>query len=250
MAVGLGVLTDYVPSVYSAFMSNRHRSSRTPTVYLYSRVSTDEQARSGLGLDAQAAELDAEAARRGWTAVERVVDDGWSAKSLRRPGLDRVLAEVRRGDVLAVAKLDRLSRSVADFVALLDRSRVEGWALVVLDLALDTTTPMGEFVAVTMANVAQLERRMIGARTSSALQAAKARGRRLGVGNRVLAPEVLARIVAERAAGSTLAAIAERLEADEVPTARGGARWYPSTVRAALESHRLDVEAEHARSAA
>lgn len=228
-------------------MPNR-RTARPSTVYLYSRVSTDDQARSGLGLDAQAAELDAEAARRRWTAVERVVDDGYSAKTLHRPGLDRILADVRRGDVLAVAKLDRLSRSVADFVALLDRSRAEGWALVVLDLALDTTTPMGEFVAVTMANVAQLERRMIGARTSSALQAAKARGRRLGVGNRVLDRDLLARIVSEREAGATLAAIAEGLEADRVPTARGGARWYPSTVRAAMESHRLDVEAARARS--
>lgn len=220
------------------------------TVYGYLRVSTDEQARSGLGLDGQRYAIGREAERREWT-VEWVVDDGYSAKSLDRPGLTGVLARVRRGDVVVASKLDRLSRSVGDFVALMACAQREGWALVILDLALDTTTPMGEFVALTMANVAQLERRMIGQRTSDALQAAKARGQRLGVGNRDLqaGSPVLARIVAEREAGASLSDIARRLTGEGVPTVRGGARWYPSTVRAALESHRLDQEADSIRAA-
>lgn len=128
---------------------------------------------------------------------------------------------------------------------LVDLSRQGRWSLVVLDLALDTSTPMGEFVAVTMANVAQLERRMMGQRTSAALKAAKANGRRLGVGNRQIAADDprLARIAAEREAGGALQSIADGLTADGVPTARGG-KWHPSTVQAALETVRLDREAD------
>jgi DNA invertase Pin-like site-specific DNA recombinase len=212
-------------------------------VYGYLRVSTDEQARSGLGVEAQRASIVAEADRRQWT-VEYVTDDGYSAKNLHRPGLSSVLGRLGPDDVLVVAKLDRLSRSTADFAGLLARSHAEGWSLVVLDLALDTTTPMGEFVALTMANIAQLERRMIGQRTSEALQAAKARGQRLGIGNRVLDPSIQARIVCEHDSGSTLTRIAQCLNEERVPTARGGARWYPSTVRAAIRSDRLDREAQ------
>lgn len=230
------------PWTYNGRCVDGHGMS-SPSVYGYLRVSTEEQARSGLGLDAQRNELEREAVRRGWPSITYVMDDGYSARTLERPGLASMLATITLGDVLAVAKLDRLSRSVGDFVGLMARAQRDGWSLVVLDLALDTTTPMGEFVALTMANVAQLERRLIGKRTSDALQAAKARGQRLGIGNRVLDAELRARIVAEREAGESLRAIANRLNAEGVPTARGGARWHASTVHAAIDSDRLDREA-------
>jgi Resolvase, N terminal domain len=68
------------------------------------------------------------------------------------------------------AKLDRLSRSLLDFASLMEDARREGWALVILDLGIDTTTPSGEMIANVMATFAQFERRLIGQRTKDALR--------------------------------------------------------------------------------
>ncbi len=204
----------------------------------YVRVSTDEQHASGAGLAAQRAAIDAEVARRGWELLEVVGEDaGASSATLDRAGLRDALARLDRGeaDVLVVAKLDRLSRSVAQGAQVMDRARTTGWSLVALDFGLDTTTPAGEMVANVILSTAQYERRLIGQRTKDALAAKRADGVRLGR-PRVLADEVLRRIVGERAAGRTFRAIAEALTADGVPTARGGATWYASSVKAVAES--------------
>lgn len=217
------------------------RKNTSDRVLLYARVSTDEQAVSGLGLADQRATLEAEATRRGWADVEYVTDDGYSAKSLARPGIADALDKLRTGKagVLVVSKLDRLSRSLLDFAGLMNQAEREGWSLVVLDMNVDTTTPSGALVAHVMASFAEYERRIIGARTSAALQVLKSQGVRLGR-PRVMATETTERIVSERAEGKTLTAIAEGLNSDGVPTARGGAKWYASTVRAVLVSSELD----------
>lgn len=212
----------------------------------YVRVSTSEQADSGLGLEAQRAAIVAEAARRGWQLLEVHVDAGASGKSLRgRDGLAEALAAVeRRGgaDVLVVAKLDRLSRSVHDFAGLMARAqRGRGWSLVALDLGVDTTTPTGRLVANVMASVAEWERETIGQRTRDALAVKRSQGARLGR-PRTMPAAVLARIVDERARGLSLAAIADGLAGDGVPTVRGGT-WRANTVRAALRSVALDEQA-------
>ena len=200
----------------------------------YLRVSTGEQAESGAGLDAQRATIQAEADRRGWH-VEYVVDAGNSGATLSRPALSEALGRLDRGDVgiLVAAKLDRVSRSVADFAGLLDRSRSAHWSLVLLDLGVDTSTPSGELVANMIAASAQYERRLISQRTTEALAAKKAQGVRLGRPSQ-LPPEIVERIVRERAAGRRLRVIAEGLTAGGVPTARGGAKWSTSTVQAVL----------------
>jgi DNA invertase Pin-like site-specific DNA recombinase len=201
----------------------------------YTRVSTTEQADSGAGLGAQRAAIDAAAQARGWSIVARFEDGGISGSSLNRPGLTEALAtlESGRASALVVAKLDRLSRSLMDFSALMERARRKGWALVALDLGVDTTTPAGEMLANVLASFAQYERRIIGQRTKDALAERRRQGVRLGR-PRVMDEEVVARIVAEREAGHTLAFIADHLNADGVPTARGGRRWYDSTVRSVL----------------
>ncbi|NHC44551.1 recombinase family protein [Motilibacter aurantiacus] len=217
----------------------RKRSER---VLGYLRVSTEEQAASGLGLADQRAVIETEAQRRGWHDLHLLMDDGYSAKNLQRPAIGEALAALASGDagILVVSKLDRLSRSLLDFATLMDRARREGWQLVVLDLALDTTTPSGQLMANVMACFAQYERQLIGHRTSAALQQKKAQGARLGR-PRSLPASVVRRIVEERAGGATLTAIAAGLDADHVPTAQGGVRWYPATVAAVLRSHSLDV---------
>lgn len=220
-----------------ASRSATRTTSRSTAVLGYSRVSTEEQADSGAGLEAQKASITAECARRGWELAEIVEDAGYSAKDLKRPGITDALDRLRRGEAgtLVVAKLDRLSRSLIDFAALMERSRKEGWPLVALDLGVDTTSPAGEMVANVMATFAQYERRLIGQRTKDALAVKRAAGVRLGR-PRSLPDGVVARIVAARGAGATLTAIADGLNADAVPTAQGGLRWWPATVRAVLMS--------------
>jgi DNA invertase Pin-like site-specific DNA recombinase len=169
--------------------------------------------------------------------LEIVEDAGHSAKSLERPGITAALEKLDGGQAgaLVVAKLDRLSRSLLDFASLMERARRKGWALIALDLGVDTTTPSGEMMANVLATFAQFERRMIGQRTKDALAEKRAAGVRLGR-PRSLPEGVVRRIVRERAKGSTLQAIADRLNTEGVPTAQGGAEWRPSSVRAVVES--------------
>ena len=88
----------------------------------YVRVSTDRQAEQGVSLDAQDAKVRAMATVQGAELLEVIVDGGESAKSLYRPGLQRLMAMVNSGKVQAViiAKLDRLTRSVKDLCGLLE----------------------------------------------------------------------------------------------------------------------------------
>ncbi len=206
------------------------------TAVAYVRVSTDEQAASGAGLDAQRATVAAEATRRGLTVVATFSDEGISGKSVtNRPGLAQALAAVETGTaaVLIVAKLDRLSRSVRDSAELGERSRARGWSLVSADLAVDTSTPAGKAASAMMTVFSELERDLIGQRTREALAVKRAQGVRLGRPS-VLPRDVVRRIVAERAAGSTLWGIANGLTADNIATARGKAGWKAASVRAVL----------------
>jgi len=207
-------------------------------VVLYTRVSTGEQADSGAGLAAQESQLRAEAERRGWLVVGLLSDAGASGSSMRkRPALAEALALVDhgQGDVLAVAKLDRLSRSVLDFAQLMVRARELGWGLVALDLGVDTTTTSGRLVANVMVSVAEWERDIIGQRTREGLAERRAAGVRLGGPQMVPAP-IVARIVGGRRAGCTVRGIAAGLTAEGVPTARGGTVWASSSVQAVLRS--------------
>lgn len=209
----------------------------------YLRVSTEEQASSGLGLEAQRARITSEAAHKGWEVVW-IVDEGHSAKSLDRPGAQEALRllAAHEADALVVAKLDRLSRSVVDFSNTLTLAKKEGWSVVLLDLGVDTSTPNGRLVSGLMAQIAQWERELIGERTREALHAAKARGQRLGR-PRATPDEVVAQVVELHNDGMSLRAIASHLTDSRVPTTRGAAEWRASTVRRVLNSHRLDLEA-------
>lgn len=211
------------------------------------RVSTEEQASSGLGLDAQRDAIQRYADAHGWDVLW-YEDAGLSAKSLARPQLqaahDRLDTSPKRRDVdgIVVAKLDRLSRSVADFARVLELARSRGWALVAIDLGVDTSTPTGELVANVMMSVARWERRVIGERTSAAMQAAKRQGRHMG---RVsVLPEATAdRLLALRHT-RTLAATAAALNAEGHTTATG----LPWTVNGVAKPQRRLVA--HQRTAA
>jgi DNA invertase Pin-like site-specific DNA recombinase len=220
-----------------------------PVVVAYRRVSTEEQGDSGLGLEAQAAAIAAELDRRGWQLADDYTDIASGKSTSGRPGLAQAMAHVRRTrGVLVAAKLDRVSRSVLDFATILRDAERAGWKVLMVDTPeMDTTTADGEFQAHLWIALAQRERRLIGERTSAALQALKARGTRLGPPRRT-PQEVVDRVVSEREAGRSWPAIAKGLTDDGVPTVRGGT-WRVSTVQRIYTGHVLDQEAEGRKAA-
>jgi DNA invertase Pin-like site-specific DNA recombinase len=213
----------------------------------YARVSTGEQAESGLGLAAQRNAIKLAAESRGLTLVAIEVDEGISGTRTERAGLQAALGRIERREVgvLLVGKQDRLTRSLLHLAELLERSAREGWRLVFADTGTDTGTDSGMLLAGIMGSVAAWERERIANRTREALAAKKAQGARLG--RPVTLPDTVRRRIAkERARGRTLTAIAERLTADGVSTSQGGTRWYASTVSSVLRSLDLDAEARAA----
>jgi DNA invertase Pin-like site-specific DNA recombinase len=198
-------------------------------------VSTSEQASSGAGLQAQRQAIIAECERRGWHLVETIEDAGYSARDLRRPGIQEALRvlEAGKASALVVAKIDRLSRSMLDFSKLMAKATSEHWALVALDVAVDTSTPSGEAMANMLATFAQFERRLISQRTKEALAVKKAQGVRLGRPP-TMPKAVVKRIQRQRTRGDSLRKIADDLNEAGLPTAQGGVQWYAATVRHVL----------------
>lgn len=208
----------------------------------YIRVSTEEQAISRNGLEAQEARIREEAARRGWD-LEIYRDEGASGKQVN-PGLRSALTALAAGraDGLVVAKLDRLARSVPHTSDILACAHRQGWALVVLDLGVDTTTASGKLVTNVIAAIAEFERELIGERTRDALAAKKRRGERIG--RKPLAEAwVINRIAAERELGRSYAAIAQALTDEGVLTPTGLNTWQSSTVRR-IYSRATDLPAQ------
>lgn len=213
----------------------------------YIRVSTQEQATSGYSLDAQKAKLEAYAALYDIELTDIVVDAGVSAKSLKREGLQRVLTTLDNGgaDAVLIFKLDRLTRSVKDWNVLIEKYFTNKALLSVSD-QIDTRTAAGRLCLNVLMSVAQWERETIGERTSTALQYKKSQGQHIGsvpYGYEAI-DKTLAVVESEAAAialikdmkeqGLKLQAIADELNAQNIPTKRGG-KWYPTSVKNVLE---------------
>jgi DNA invertase Pin-like site-specific DNA recombinase len=210
----------------------------------YVRVSTAAQASSGLGLEAQRRAI-REAADAGTFEVGSWHEDaGYSGASMsRRPAL-AVLAEVKSGTAggIVVARIDRLGRSSADVLGLVERAQREGWRLLALDVGLDSATPAGELVAAALAMAARFEWRRISERQQEKFTELRRQGRARG---RASAPrEVADLIIGLREAGSTWQAIADMLNGQKVPTPRGGSAWRPSSVRSADATRRRELDAQ------
>jgi DNA invertase Pin-like site-specific DNA recombinase len=218
------------------------------TLIGYVRVSTSQQGRSGLGLEAQKQALQRFAEAEGFTLVRIFVEveTGKGSDALeRRPQLAAALNEARRQHwSVAVAKLDRLSRDV-HFISGLMAHRVPFF--VVAELGAD----VDPFILHLFAALAEKERAMISTRTKAALAAAKARGVALGnpklsrarksavASIRALADQHAANVLPvireiRRAGATSLHQIADSLNARGITTPRGG-RWYASSVRNVLQ---------------
>jgi DNA invertase Pin-like site-specific DNA recombinase len=207
----------------------------------YIRVSTDEQAMSGLGLEAQERAIRHHVdGRDGWRIVQLIRDEAEWSGHLDRPGLMRAfsLLVAGRADALVVAKLDRLTRSSADFSQIMLWLREEEKQLVVLDFNVDTTTAAGEAMATVLMAFAQMERGLISERTRAALASLRARGQPIGRPAVVDDQALTTRILELRAEGKTLWGICEALEQEGYRTLRGGTKWRPSSLQAVLGQKR------------
>lgn len=208
----------------------------------YIRVSTEEQAREGVSLQAQEARLRAYCDLYEVDLVRVVVDAGASGKSLARPGLQEVLRALEAGeaDALIVVSLDRLTRSVRDLGWLLDPPRFgQRWSLLSVQDRIDTTTASGRLVLHVMASVSQWEREAIGERTRAALRHLQSQGVRLGqdpYGARPEEEETLRLMLHWRDTGVSQHEITRRLNESGLMT-RGGTPWQRAGVQRILRRH-------------
>lgn len=198
----------------------------------YVRVSTNKQE---VGPAAQRMRLQMEADNQHWSLDIRQEHAASATTMENRPVLQKALVDLRehRADMLAVSKLDRLSRSVLDFARILDDSATEGWKLACLDLGVDTYTSTGRFVANMFANFAQMERDRISERTREGMAALKAQGHHMGRPYK-MPPESIARAIELNGLDLTLEEICDQLTEERMPTS-GGGRWQPGTVANLLD---------------
>jgi site-specific DNA recombinase len=160
---------------------------RTIRAAIYTRKSTDE------GLDQEFNSLDAQAEAcaayiasqrsEGWRALpDRYDDGGISGGTLDRPALQRLLAEIDAGrvDMVVVYKIDRLTRSLADFARLVDRLEAAGCSFVSVTQSFNTATSMGRLTLNMLLSFAQFEREVIAERVRDKIAASKKKGLWMG----------------------------------------------------------------------
>ena len=193
----------------------------------YVRVAPRERTDGRPGLDAQRAALTEAAAERGWDLV-RVEEDVRSGRTLRRPGLRAALSACRAGEAegIAVARLDRLTYSLQDLAEIVREAVEGGFTIVSLAPDVDLWSDGGRAVGAVLAEAASWQPRAIAT-------AGRALAGRPGRPSST-PPAVAARIRELRDEGMTLQAICDLLNADGVPTPRGGAEWRPTSLRSVL----------------
>jgi DNA invertase Pin-like site-specific DNA recombinase len=216
----------------------------------YVRVSSEEQADSGLGLEAQRQRIAAYCTLKGLHLAEVFEDPGVSAgKPLAsRPAGSRLLAAAKKvKGVVVVAKLDRLFRSVADAANVIDDFDKKGIQLVAIAEAFDMTSPYGRAMAQMASVFAELERAMIRERTRSAMGVKRSRGERIsghapygwdfGADGHLVEnareQRIIARMRQLRAEGLSYRGIGTRLD-DEGIRPKRGKRWIHTTVKSIL----------------
>jgi len=215
----------------------------TVRVAIYTRVSTEDQAKEGFSLDAQRERLEAFCKARDWEIAAKYVDDGHSGRDVRRPAYQRMMAERETWDTILVIKMDRIHRNSRHFMEMMESLSAWDKDFVSATESLDTTTAMGRFVMDIIQRIAQLESEQIGERVYMGMsQKAKVGPGVLGFPaplgydlneghlqmNKMEAP-VVREIFAMSLAGKTMQEIAQVLNARHVPTKTGRA-WAPIKV--------------------
>ena len=195
----------------------------------YVRIAPRERDDERPSLDIQRRGLSNAARAGGWELV-RIEEDVRSGRTLRRPGLRAALAACRTGeaDGIAVARLDRLTYSLADLAELVREAVDGGFTIVSLQPAVDIASDGGRAVGEVLAEAASWQSRAI----ASAGRALSGRP-----GRPSSTPAAVAERIRDlRAQGMTLQAICDTLNGEGVPTPRGGAEWRPTSLRSVLRA--------------
>lgn len=176
----------------------------------------------------------------------RDVENG-HPKGLERPGLLYALERIDEGEAscLVVSQLERLSRSAADLGRIVEWIDERDARLIAIDLRLDTGSAQGRLTARVLSEVGEWEGRRIADQTRKGLAAARASRAKAGRPAVEDMPLLKEQIVMMRHEGMTLQAIADRLNAEGVPTLRGGTEWRPSSVQAAAGYRRPKGRRSH-----
>lgn len=225
----------------------------------YIRVSTEDQATTGVSLEAQEARIGAYALAMGFEVSEVIRDAGASAKTLQRAGMVRLLEGVRSGatERVVILKLDRITRSTRDLAELLEIFAKSDAALVSVSESLDTKSAAGRLVVNMLGVVAQWEREAIGERTEAALGHKRANlkayaptpfGYRREGSDLIADPleqDALEEAIRLDCSGYSFRAIGRVLDARGVKPHRGTA-WHASSVRAMLRSKMATQKAQNA----
>jgi len=224
----------------------------------YVRVSTSEQADSGLGLEAQRRRITAYCEAQGYLLAGIMADEGVSGKTLNRPGLKQAVSMLMPGRILVALKLDRLTRGGARGLdELTEQVLGTGGDWATVEGSYDTSSAMGRFMMRLVAEIAQLEREQTAERTVQALGVKRENRERLGTtplgftttagedGTRIVtldpAEQATVRLARElRAEGRSLRQIAAALTGAGRKTKRGG-NWRPATVRNLLAERYLET---------
>jgi DNA invertase Pin-like site-specific DNA recombinase len=221
--------------------SERSPASATPkrvsreareTVLGYASVDAGHGEPSKHDLRRQAAEIAGECERRELCLLDIVQErERRHQRALERPGLGYVLGRIAAGEVsgLVVVELSRVTHSVPELGRVLAWLSRRNARLVAAVPGFDTYDEAGRLVLRTLIEVSGWERQRLVERTRIGMRAARRKGPATVADN----PELSERIAGMRARGMTLQAIADQLNADCIPTVRGGARWRPSSVQAA-----------------
>jgi DNA invertase Pin-like site-specific DNA recombinase len=154
---------------------------------IYTRKSSDEgldQAFNSLDAQREAGEAYVKSqASEGWRTIATCYDDGgFSGGTMERPGLQRLLGDIEAGlvDVVVVYKIDRLTRSLADFARIVERFDARGISFVSVTQAFNTTSSMGRLTLNVLLSFAQFEREVTGERIRDKIAASKAKGMWMG----------------------------------------------------------------------
>lgn len=223
----------------------------------YIRVSTEEQSQKGISLDMQEKAIRDFARSQGWEVAEVLKDKGFSAKSLKRPAIQKLLDLIpdqdQRGfDTLLVYKVDRLTRRQKDLQDLLSLFDEHNLAFKSISEPFDTCTGIGKALLGMIGVFAQLERDMIGDRTKDALNHKAENGEYYG-GRPALGYKSKSKALKEDKRGlrtyqlikelrgrgrhaRSYAKIAEELNSRGIKPAGGGSKWHGSTVHYILKN--------------
>ncbi|MGA2481554.1 MAG: recombinase family protein [Candidatus Acidiferrales bacterium] len=173
-------------------------------VAIYARVSTPDQ-----HLENQILDLRKLAEQKGMEVVREFCDRGISGSKAKRPGLDAMMADARRGEfsVVLVAAFDRIARSTKDFLGIVDELHELDIEFISAREAIDTSGPMGRMFITMVGSIAELERALIVERIRAGMRRAKLEGQRLGRAPLDVDREA---IVRDRLSGMSLTQTAKR----------------------------------------